>query len=86
MSTNFITRWFKGWLTQTHEVENNNTIVDGFQYLQTKSNTSGGVKKLHMLQILQMLCITKLKAVLIKSLSNPLLSSRVPMHENTIAP
>ena len=41
MSTNVITRWLKRWVSQTHQVENNNnTILDQ----KTKSNNSGGAK------------------------------------------
>ena len=41
MSTNVLTRWLKGWVSQTHQVENNdNTILDVFSVSENlKSNS-----------------------------------------------
>ena len=75
MSTKIITRWLKGWVSQTLRVENNNNIIlDVFYNQKTRLNNSGATKKFANLQIL---CITKFKA-LFNYLSNPSVSLRVP--------
>ena len=75
MSSNVITHWLERWVSQTHQMENNNnTILDVFNYQKTKSNTSGGVKNFKFASVI----FTKLKAHSMKSLSNPFISSRVP--------
>ena len=76
MLTNVITRWLEEWVIQTHQVENNdNTIFDVFlvseDQIEDLRRSSKGLN-------LQMLCISKLKALLIKSLSNLSISSRAP--------
>ena len=76
MSTKILTRWLKGWVSQTLRVENNNNIIlDVFYNQKTRLNTSGATKKFANLQIL---CITKFKALFINYLSNPSVSLRVP--------
>ena len=75
MSSNVIIHWLERWVSQTHHMENNNnTILDVFNYQKTKSNTSGGVKNFKFASVV----FTKLKAHSMKSLSNPFISSRVP--------
>ena len=46
IKTKVTSRWLEGWVSQTHQVEDNdNKILDAFSYQKTKSNTSGGPKK-----------------------------------------
>ena len=80
MSSNVITRWLEEWVIQTHQVENNdNTIFDVIlvseDQIEHLRRSSKGLN-------LQLLCISKLQALLIKSLSNPSISLRVPHRMN----
>ena len=72
MYTSIITHWPGGWISQTQVENDNNTLLhvslvseDQIEHLR-KSFLN-----------LQMLCITTLKTLLIKSLSNPSVSLRV---------
>ena len=76
ISSNVITRWLDEWVIQTHQVENNdNTIFDVIlvseDQIEHLRRSSKGLN-------LQLLCISKLQALLIKSLSNPSISLRAP--------
>ena len=76
MSSNVITHWLEEWVIQTHQVENNdNTIFDVIlvseDQIEDLSRNSKGLN-------LQLLRISKLQALLIKSLSNPSISLRAP--------
>ena len=76
MSSNVITRWLEEWVIQTHQVENNdNTIFDVIlvseDQIEHMSRSSKGLN-------LQLLRISKLQTLLIKSLSNPSISLRAP--------
>ena len=74
----------EGWVSQTHQVENkDNTILDVFL---VSENQIEHFRRSYKVLNLQMLCIAKLKALLIKSLSNPSIFFRkYQLHENTIA-
>ena len=76
MSSNVITHWLEEWVIQTHQVENNdNTIFDVIlvseDQIEDMSRSSKGLN-------LQLLRISKLQTLLIKSLSNPSISLRAP--------
>ena len=76
MSSNVITHWLEEWIIQTHQVENNdNTIFDVIlvseDQIEHMSRSSKGLN-------LQLLRISKLQTLLIKSLSNPSISLRAP--------
>ena len=73
MSTNAITRWPEGWVNQSHQ-----------RYVLSIRRTYLTPQRKQKVLDLQILCITKLQALLIKSLSNPSVSS-YPLHENVIA-
>ena len=71
-----LTRWLKGWVSQTHQLKNNdNTILDVFFSIRGPNQTSQEELKSFKFAIV---IITKLKALLIKSLTNLSISSRLP--------
>ena len=75
MWTNVITRWF----SQMHQVENNdNTILNVFGIKRPNRTPQEEQKCFKNVLNLEILCITKLKALFSKYLSNPSVSSRVP--------
>ena len=71
-SANVITWWLEGWVSQTHQVWSNNRILDVFLVSKEQIEL---LRRSEKVLNLQMLCITKLKALLIKSLDNTSFSS-----------
>ena len=76
ISSNVITRMLEEWVIETRQVENNdNTIFDVIlvseDQIEHLRRSSKGIN-------LQLLCISKLKALLIKSLSNSSISLIAP--------
>ena len=66
MSSNAITRWLEGWVSQAHQ-----------RYVLSIRRTYLTPQKEIKSFKFAVLCITKLKALLIKSFSNPSVSSKV---------
>ena len=77
MSSNVITRWLEEWVIQTHQVENNDNTI--FDVILVSEDQIEHLRRSSKDLNLQLLCISKLKALLIKSLINPSISLRVPI-------
>ena len=75
MWTNVITRWLERWLVR--HIRWKITVIQFWMFLVSEDQTEHLRRSKNVLN-LQILCITKLKALLIKSFSNPSVSSRVP--------
>ena len=83
ISSNVITRWLDERVIQTHQVENNDNTI--FDVILVSEDPIEHLRRSSKDLNLQLLCISKLKALFIKSLINPSFLWEYPLHESKIA-